>query len=305
MSIILKPGIYDDLSSDDYHGANGISSSTLKEMARSAAHCKAKRDGDRALSTAATNIGIVLHTAVLEPEVFVRQYAKKPTVAGFPDALVSLDDYKACAKKLKLPVSGTKDALKQRIQEADSSVLFFDDVIAEQTQNKTVLNDGDWELCDGVVKAIGMHEKARKALSNGVAERSVVWDDPITQELCKARFDYYREDLGIIFDLKTCVDARQWQATRAIEKYKYHVSAAMYLEGARANGLKANGFAWLFVEKEAPYAVGLYMASAAMVSKGAEQFRTWLNQYHDCQQSGIWPCYPSEFTTIELPEWAA
>ncbi|WP_263082113.1 PD-(D/E)XK nuclease-like domain-containing protein [Endozoicomonas sp. Mp262] len=301
----LTIGIHDQLPAEHYHRADGVSSSTLKEMGRSPAHCKALMDGKRIKSSTALSTGTLLHTAVLEPDLFNTAYCKKPTTDGYPDALVSHDDYKAIASKLGLKLSGSKADLKDRIKEADKTALFFDDLSAEQSAGKTIISDSDWQLCQGVIQSVRLHDKASKALSGGIAERSVVWTDSITQEKCKARFDYYREDLGIIFDLKTCQDARQWAAQRDIHKYGYHISAAMYLAGAQAAGLPATSFAWLFVEKEPPYAIGLYMASPAMMEQGFIQFRTWLDQYHQCQQSGIWPGYASEFQTIELPGYAA
>ena len=66
----MKPGIYDGCPDTDYHSAPGVSSSILKEMGRSPAHCRAKRDGDRDKRTKALDTGIILHCAVLEPERF-------------------------------------------------------------------------------------------------------------------------------------------------------------------------------------------------------------------------------------------
>ncbi|WP_175404834.1 PD-(D/E)XK nuclease-like domain-containing protein, partial [Endozoicomonas atrinae] len=66
----MKPGIYDNLPEMDYHGGAGLSASTLVEMGRSPAHCKAKLDGLREKRTRALDLGQALHCAVLEPERF-------------------------------------------------------------------------------------------------------------------------------------------------------------------------------------------------------------------------------------------
>ena len=146
---------------------------------------------------------------------------------------------------------------------------------------------------------------ARKALSGGVAEETLVWRDAMTGLLCKSRMDYYREDLGLIVDVKTTEDARPEAVARDIHKYGYHISAAHYLDGLQALDLSGGqSFAWVFVEKKAPYAIGLYFASADMIDRGRELHRQYLTDFARCKLSGIWPAYPAEFQTIDLPAWA-
>jgi hypothetical protein len=122
--------------------------------------------------------------------------------------------------------------------------------------------------------------------------------------LCKARLDYYRPDLGVVFDLKSTIDAREHAVQRDIEKYAYHVSAAHYMNGLLALGLPAAGFGWVFVEKTAPFAQGLYFASADMMSIGRDRCAQYLFEFDGCSKTDRWPSYCGDFTTIELPAWA-
>ncbi len=300
----MKPGIYDGLPDAVYHDAPGVSSSVLKEMGRSPAHCRAKQDGDRNKRTKALETGIILHCAVLEPERFAQDYALPPMRINYPDALATVEEMKARCEALGLPKTGKKEDLIKRLREDENGTLFWDDIIEEYRENKILLSETDMALCQGVMTSVSAHSKAAKAFRDGVAERTLVWHDEATGELCRARMDYYREDLGMIFDLKSCRDARYDPFQRDIPKYGYHISAAMYLEGARACGLKATGFAWLAIEKEPPYAIGLYMASAEMLIEGYERFREYLDLFHACQETDNWPAYAEAFLTIELPPWA-
>ncbi|GAA4648399.1 hypothetical protein GCM10023116_06680 [Kistimonas scapharcae] len=68
--------------------------------------------------------------------------------------------------------------------------------------------------------------------------------------------------------------------------------------------MKATGFAWLAIEKEPPYAIGLYMASPELLMQGHDLYRQYLVNYHGCRETGIWPAYATDFLTIDLPEWA-
>jgi hypothetical protein len=334
-----KIGRHAGVPEADYFAMPATNASTLKHMGRSALHCKAEmsRSGDRP-DTEAQKVGRLIHCAVLEPERFADDYVREPTHEEYPDALVSLEDYKAQAKALGLKVGGTKDQLKARIQEhlldaqaelldgrseeslnqeemaffldaidklGDPDGIFFDDIHRQLTFRKTPLKADHWFLAQSVLESIAASSKAAKALSGGVAEETMVWRDELTGLLCKSRLDYYREDLGVIFDVKTTEDARPEAVMRDIHKWGYHVSAAHYLAGLEA--LDLNGgqtFAWVFVEKKAPYAIGLYFASAEMIDRGREQRRQYLSDFARCKLSGIWPSYPGEFQTIDLPSWA-
>lgn len=305
----MKLGIYDNLPEMDYHGGEGLSASTLVEMGRSPAHCKARIDGLREKRTRALDVGQALHCAVLEPERFPAAYIEAPNPLDPQyEGVIPVADTKLKEHCKSLGIKGysklKKEALKKAILEVVPDTRFWDEVVAEVVGTASVISENDMDLCRGVMASVQSHEKASKAFSKGTAERSIYWQDAETGIFCRGRMDYYREDLGIIFDLKSCMDARYSKFQKDILNYHYHQKAAWYLDGCRAVGLPANGFAWLAIEKEAPYAIGLYMASDEMLQLGRSEMRVMLNQFAECQQSGIWPGYPDEFCTIELPEWA-
>ncbi len=305
----MKEGIFDDLPDQDYHQGEGLSGSILVEMGRSPAHCRAKLDGLRDRRTKALEIGTALHCAVLEPERFPAAYqlAPNPTDEQYAD-VVPVADTALKAHCKQLGIAGysklKKDELKAAILEVAPDTRFWDQVIADVEAKAKILNETDMDLCSGVMASVQAHSKASKAFSNGVAERSIYWTDQETDILCRGRMDYYREDLGIVFDLKSCIDARYSKFQRDVMNYHYHRKAAFYLAGCRALGLPANGFAWLAVEKESPYAIGLYMASDEMLQLGGETMRGLLLQYAECVKSGVWNGYPDEFSTMQLPNWA-
>lgn len=305
----MKPGFYDGLPEMDYHQGEGLSASTLVEMGRSPAHCKAMMDGQREKRTRSLDLGQALHCAVLEPERFPNAYmlAPNPMDEQYAD-IVPVADVHLKAHCKKIGISGysklKKPELKAAILEVAPETQFWDQVYDAATDGFSILNETDMEHCQGAMASVAAHSKASKAFSKGVAERSMYWIDEVTGILCRARMDYYREDLGIIFDLKSCVDARYSKFQRDIMNYYYHQKAAWYLDGCQKVGLPANGFAWLAIEKEPPYAIGLYMASEEMLELGRTGMSDLLDQFAHCQSSGNWPGYTDEFCTIELPGWA-
>jgi hypothetical protein len=324
-----KIGRHASVPEADYFAMPAVNSSVLKHMGRSALHCKAdmSRSGDRP-DTEAQKVGRLIHCAVLEPERFAADYVREPTIEDYPDALVSLDDYKAKAKALGLKVGGSKEQLKTRIKDAIErwnhgdqmeqdlhaefeaverklDQLFYEDIKAAAVGDKSPLKADHWFLAQSIIESIQGNERARKILSGGAAEETLVWQDEQTGLLCKSRMDYYREDLGVVVDVKTTEDARPEAVARDIVKWGYHVSAAHYLDGLRTEGLPGGGsFVWVFIEKKPPYAIALYVASEAMLDRGEQLRRSYLTQFARCKLSGIWPGYSGEFKTIELPAWA-
>lgn len=304
-TIELTPGVYKGVPEDQYFALPAVNASTLKLLARSPAHCRARLDGLAVeVPTAAQLVGRALHAAVLEPDRFGRDFLCEPRAEDH-DALVGLDDYKVAAKSLGLKVSGTKASLKSSILEADASVVFWEDRRAEIIGDRTVLKPNDWEMCESVMAAIQASPRASRALSGGEAELTLVWKDRATGLMCKARLDYYRDDLGVVLDLKSTLDARYSAVQRDVAKYDYHVSAAHYLNGLAALGLPCSSFGWVFVEKLAPYALGLFVADDDMLLRGREAVSMLLGRYAECKASGEWPAYSLDFQTLELPAWAA
>lgn len=303
-----QPGAYRDVPEAVYFALPALNASTLKLMGRSPAHCAAylaaQADADHdAAPTAAQYIGRALHAAVLEPDRFPIDFMCEPQPQDH-GAMVSQDHYKAAAKLLGLKVSGTKAALKAAILEADPAARFWDDMLPTFTAGRVVLKPHEWAMCEAVMASVKGNPRAAKSFSGGENELTLIWHDKRTGALCKARLDYYRPDLGIVFDLKSTIDAREHPVQRDIEKYSYHVSAAHYMNGLLALNMPAVGFSWVFVEKTAPYAQGLYFAADDMLATGRDLIAYYLADYTECAASDQWPAYDGAFHTIDLPVWA-
>ena len=75
----------------------------------------------------------------------------------------------------------------------------------------------------------------------------------------KSRLDWY--DGENAWDLKTCRDASPQGFKRAINMFRYHMQAALYLYACRATGLRADSFYFLAQEKQHPYPYAIYRMS--------------------------------------------
>ena len=187
--------IIQNMPAAEYHVHPAVSKSVLDQIARSPLHARAYLDGVRAEPTAAMNFGTALHSAVLEPDLFRRQYA---TFEG---------DRR------------TKDG-KARYEELVAS-------------GKSIISAADNDVISSMAMSIRQHPVAAVLLQDGMAEASVFWTDPATGIECRCRPDWIRSD-GVVVDLKTCEDASPFAFAKAVAAYRYHVQEAHYRAGTSA-----------------------------------------------------------------------
>lgn len=300
----MEIGIYNDLSHQDYLEAEGISSSLLKELVfRSPAHAKAAMSGLRRKSSAAMTLGTIIHTAILEPHKFEAIYWVAPRKDDVPDALATVQDMREAAASHGVSLKGLtkKEDIKAALVASGAQVVFWDD-LCEPPPGRQQITQDQYQAAMGAAEAVRSHPEAGPLLSNGSAEKSFFWKDQ-TGELCKARTDYLHPN-GLIVDLKTCEDARLYAAQRAMHQYHYDLSAAHYMEAIRNSGMQVNGFAWVFVETTAPYAVQVYLASDSMIARARRKMREGLDYWSLCSIADSWPAYTIEAQEIDLPAYA-
>lgn len=178
----MKPGIYDNISNADYHGGAGISKSGLDLIHRSPLHFKAARDAaNDNTPTTAQRIGTAFHSLLLEPLMFTREYTLALRQQDVPEAIDDRDQLVAMVSELnstrlpKLPTSGSKTELTDRIAQADNSI--DPDVLANMklADLKLVL-DGINQERPGLLPISGTrHELAATLRANG--RQVTLWSD--------------------------------------------------------------------------------------------------------------------------------
>lgn len=130
------------------------------------------------------------------------------------------------------------------------------------------------------------------------------WIDPETGLHCKARVDYYDEELAFALDLKSVASASHWDFGRSMYDYGYHTQHCMYFDGCKANGLAMRAFIFLLVEKTPPYLTALRRVGAAGEERGFEQLYARLAKLKAIKDSGRFAGYPDEIEEQELPGYA-
>lgn len=151
----------------------------------------------------------------------------------------------------------------------------------------------------GIQKAVMTHPLAKELLSGGDSEVSCF--QVIDGTHTKARADYLRKD-GIIVDLKTTQDASPEGFAKSIADFGYYRQAAWYMS-LFGREMPVDSFIFVAVEKEPPFAIGVYTLSEEALERGQNEIWKLFEIYQECLQSGDWYGYPNEIKTLDLPAW--
>lgn len=269
------PGIYPDIPAEVYHRRElgVVNNGALKILSgQTPAHYRAWVDeATEEKETPALIFGRALHSLVLEPSKFHREFALQP---AFGDLR-------------------TKAARESR------------DAWLADHPGVTTLTEDECKRLHGMAKAVREHPIAGKFFIDGMPEATCVYDDPRTGLRCKSRMDYWREDLWMIGDLKSTEDASPRAFARSVVNYGYHIQDAHYSEGPRVIfGNDAPKFLFVVVEKSAPYAVGVYMLDVDAAIRGHELRDRAMDTLDACLRTDEWPGLPPVVNTLSLPGWA-
>lgn len=274
-----------------YHGWPAASNSRLSKLRRSPAHLKAYLE-EPPKERSALIIGRAAHTTILEPDTFDSTF----TVAELC-AATKKGDGQRC--------SNWGIALHEK--QGWLCGVHAKGITSEWSTTRFVLPEPDYRACRLMREAVYKHPAARGLLwGEGDVELSMLWHDRETGVPCKGRMDRLSPRIagGAIVDVKTTRDAGRREFERAIFAHGYHRQAAFYLDGAAANGIAAEHFVIVAVEKEPPYAVAVYRLTEGAIEGGREQLRPLLARYAECVEQDVWPGYAEDVQDIALPTWA-
>ncbi len=283
-----------NMTNEEYHAIKErISKSGLDKIAKSPAHYKFEKRKE----TDAFKIGTITHAYILEGK---KEFLIKPTPAAHE--LVTVSDLKQRCKDLRLKVSGSKADLIERLEDHYPNTPIFEVrayaiELAAKEHNLPLIKAEEFEEIHAMREAVMRHPAAAKLLSDGQAEQTFFFNEPISGAPCKVRPDWINN--GVVVDLKTTVDASPAGFIRSVMKFRYHVQDPFYSDGIQeATGIEIKEFYFIAVEKSPPFAVGVYKLSEELKEQGRELYRencaTWL----ECYNSKKWPAYSNEI--IEL-----
>ena len=267
--------VLDGLDGDQYHGARAlVSKSALDRFARSPQHYLyfLQNGYDNATTDSeALVIGSALHCLVLEPMVFSRTY-------------------------IELPDFGKMQSSRNR--------ALRDSWIAERP-GVTALKPAWWRKIHDMRESLFRHRKIRRLLENGRPEVTAAAIDPHTGLPRKVRADWVCELDGLGLDLKSAIDASPDAWRRAAATRRYEVQDPYYVDTAKLAGLDMELMAFGVIEKEPPYACGLYTLDPTARLAGEQKYMRELAGIAECCETGVFPGYGGgDVTELSLPKWA-
>ncbi|WP_010597600.1 PD-(D/E)XK nuclease-like domain-containing protein [Rickettsiella massiliensis] len=264
----IKPGIY-DISNEIYHQGSGISRSALMEFKKSPYHYWYKYLNPYYVPESATPaqiFGNALHTFILEPKEFEKQF-------------FTLDKFD---KRTKAGAERWKQ------------------IQAEQGI-KTFLKEAQYQELQQMADSLQKNKLALQLIESAQIEQSLYWNDPETGILCKCRPDILQRNF--VCDLKSAQDGSAWAFSKAVLDYGYHIQAAMIREALlHIQKIKIDDFFFIVVEKAEPFVTVVYQLDKKSIDKGRDEFKSLLQAYKQCLETDNWPSYRAQ--EISLPRYA-
>jgi hypothetical protein len=270
-----NPGIYKDVPFAEYLSWPAVSNSGIKLALRSLAHFKARPEIE---STSAMRLGSFLHCGVLEPLAIVERYAVMPRYENDAENVTR---------------GGEKSS--------STGTVYFKEKAAEfraANVGKEIVSEEDYKALVGVHRSLMQSERAREYLTEwGHAEVSILWKDPETELLCKARIDFLNSGIN---DLKSCADAARF--ANAMADNGYHRQAAHYQNGYRVLTGEAKPFRLIAVESKPPHGVRAAPVNIDALETGWSEVRRALLSIAEAYRDDNWPSY-SDPSSWCLPSW--
>jgi len=261
----VKPGLY--LSGAvDYATIQAVNFSSLKEILTSPRRYRHRLKSPRP-STKNMRLGTAAHTAVLEPERFMIDYAL-------------FSGKRRAGKKWK------------EFQAANDG--------------KQIIKTDEYKTAIAIRDAVRRDACAMRYLEAGHPEVTIVWDDTETGVRCKGRLDWVSQDPSdVVVDLKGAANIESFAFWRSAARLLYHAQKAFYLDGFKAavpgSDPKSKVVA---VEFEEPHDVVVYNMTNEVLDKGREEYRSMLIRLVECEHRREWPGYANGCEMdAQLPAW--
>ena len=269
----MKPGIYNNLTNEEYHSTTAISASFLKSwILYSPFHAQY---GKSDISQLIADIGTATHSESLEPEKgnVVLSTEKTRATKAFKE------HYEECKQQGKV-------LLPQKDYDMIKGLVHGVEI--EEQKVGGLHND---PACAKLLKA-----------KDKICEASLFAEHG-TGLMLKARPDIYSKELKVMGDVKTAQDASPMGFSRDLFRRGYHIQAAHYLLLAEANGWEVKNWGFLAVSKTYPYPAHYHSLSDNAIAYGKMLVNRALIDIAKAKETGIYPTNWGAFSTHELPQW--
>lgn len=277
------------------------------------------------------------HELVLEDTVFAQKYFRVPLQSEYPHALSTSAQLKDALKEAGLKVTGTKAELVERISKELPQIDVFDSIVQkayvdgagfaaleaakkrverkECTSIQSAFDDGAlssitkktpvdglvWDDAHRIHKTFLTHARAKKLISNGYAELTMIARDPDTGLMLKVKFDYINKD-AIASDVKTTRSANPRKFAMQCRDLSYDVQAEFYKYVANLAGVPVTLFAFISIEFLDADICEVFEINRTRQLKAFDQMKEGLSTLSYCLETEDWHGY-SRADEIMVIDW--
>ena len=167
---------------------------------------------------------------------------------------------------------------------------------------KDILTVAEMAAVNGIAEAVKTHPMTCNEFKTGEAELTVIWTDPNTGILCKARLDWVAADF--ITDLKTSADPSKYAFCRSAAKYRYFTQFSWYQYGYYCVTGDRIPVQCVAVGNRAPHELVVYEVTGDVLNHGSKEFTAMLERLKECMESNDYPPVNyNEKVALEVPQW--
>ena len=177
-------------------------------------------------------------------------------------------------------------------------------VFAEANSARTILKVDEMALASRIADAVFNHSPALDLLQGCTFEAPLVWHDPATEMLCKARLDAIHAGEGLLIDLKTTRSADNRRFGLECARLGYALQLAHYAAGCEhAAGFVPQRHILIAVEKDAPHDVGVFEVADMHKELARDEVAMLLQRVKECRAERRWPGRYAEPQILQLPAY--
>lgn len=295
MSKIIK-----GMPNQEYHSSAGESASNIVAAGESLLNYFYKKT-NQSEPTPAMRFGTLVHSAILEPNLFEKEYCVAPVKEE--GALDTVEDLKKRCAELELKQTGKKDDLILRIKEKDPSARFWSEIVAEMTNGKGIVSQSDFDEIRKM-RDVALAHPCSDYLTQGESEVSIFHQDEETGLILKCRPDKLMANAGLCVNLKTDRDPSARGFISATKNHQYDWSSAFYVDLlAKVYGHDFDEVHFV-IQNSAPYHVGIYSYATESLDYARTMYREVLRKIARAKETNEYPGFSPDLQVITLPDYA-
>jgi exodeoxyribonuclease VIII len=237
------------MSEGEYRSLPALNASRFKAFFRSPYHFANQKEVE---TTEAMRIGTAIHTAMLQPEDYLK------TIAYYPDVDGRTKEGKAIKQAFDAGAVG------KTILKADSEAVVLRAIHA-------IKSNSDWQK-----------------MNSDSIRKEIVLLGKLAGIDCKARLDIIDVENGIIRDIKSCDDVSGTKFKYTVKDRMYWVQAAFYCLLAEECYGKPFRFEFIAVETSEPSTCAFWEVAPEELVKWKNAVLMGLFDYVDCKHSDFW-----------------